>query len=383
MQVQHLAGRRPRGRARVIGASLAAALLALTACTNGALDEEEAEITLDDEDDDVAAADDEGETWDWTLQSYSIAGTEAHDYVEDWADRVNRLSEGRINIDVQPGGAIVGYPEMREALTDGVLDIAVNASGFFMGDDPAFAAWYNMPVLPQDDPELARYLARQWVYEWDGLELARELYEPFDIHTIGAVMVMNEPVHSLEPLESIEDFEGKVFRAAPGLTGAMFEAVGAEWQSMPGGEIYTALDTGVIDGAEFVGFTENFGLGLHEVAPYAQYPAFHSQVPIVDVSIRTGIWEELPEHLQLMLEDSVRWLDMKLDHAIQLRDYEMMEVLEAEHGVTITELNEEDKARVRELAFEQAEAWADQSELSARFVESMFEFLEFTGHLDE
>lgn len=315
----------------------------------------------------------------WTMQSYGIAGTEPHEIVQQGIDRLRVISGGRLDIELHPGGALMGYAEMLEAVQTGALELSFNASSFFIGQDPAFAAWFDMPgVLPQDS-RLARHLKREWQYA-EGIEIGRELYAQYNNYLVGAALMMNEPIHSKDPIRTLDDFKGKKFRAAPGLIQEMFERVGAIPIAMPGGEIYSALDTGVIDGAEFVGFTENFGLGIHEVTNYVLYPGFHSQVPLGDLAVNQDKWNELPEDLQLLLEDFLVWVDARTDYVVQQRDLEVIEILKHDFGVEHVVLPLEEQQQVQRLGAQLTREWADKSPLSRKMIDSMFAFLDRTGY---
>lgn len=325
---------------------------------------------------------DPGQTWDLTGVSYAIPGTDPLGMSEEWAERVEGLTDGRVTIDINPGGSLIAYGDEREGLTEGVIDISINAPMFFSGDEPAFGAWGLIPVAPTLNPERARHLNHQWVHYGGGLEIAREIYEPYDIHLIGTVHKSNEPLMSTTPIESLEDVEGLQVRAAPGLVSELFAELGANPVSMGGGEIYSALDTGVIDAAEFVGAQENYGAGLHEVTTHALYPGFHSPSVTGDVTVRSEIWDEMPEDLQLILEDSVRWLNGRIDHDMGLRDVEALDLFESEAGIEVTSLSAEEREEIQSVALEVTEAYRDESELSARLIDSYLDHMRTMGVID-
>ena len=325
---------------------------------------------------------DPGQSFNLTGVSYAIPGTDPLDMSEEWADRVEAMSGGRITIDINPGGSLIAYGDEREGLTEGVIDISVNAPMFFSGDDPAFGAWGLIPAAPIDNPERARYLNYQWVQYGGGLEIAQELYEPFDIHLIGTVHKSNEPLMSTVPITGLADLEGLQVRAAPGLVANLFDAVGANPVSMGGGEIYSALDTGVVDAAEFVGAQENFGAGLHEVTDYVLYPGFHSPSVTGDVTIRSELWNDMPADLQLILEDSVKWLNSRIDHDMGVRDVGALERFQSEFGIEVASLSDEEVAEVQQMALEVTEAYRDESEMSARLIDSYLDHMRLMGALD-
>jgi TRAP-type mannitol/chloroaromatic compound transport system substrate-binding protein len=364
-----------RRRATRTAATVVVLALALAAC-NGVAD------VADVGENDEAEAVGFDETIDLTAVSYAIPGTDPLVMSEEWAERLEEKSGGRFQIDLHPGGTLIGYGEEREGLTEGVIDIALTAPMFFSGDDPGFAAWGLIPAAPITEPERARYFLKQWVEYGGGLELARELYEPFDLYPIGTVHKSHEPVMSTVPLRSLEDFQGLRIRAAPGLVAEVFAGVGAEPVSLPGGEIYTALDTGVVDAAEFVGAQENYGAGLHEVADYVLFPAFHSPSVVGDVTMRIEDWEALPRDLQLILEDSVRWLNERINYDMGVRDIEALERFETEYGIEVNSLSDEEYQEIKEIQLEVTRAWRDESEMAQRIIDSYLEFAERMGFLD-
>ena len=356
--------------------------LVAAACDNGEEDATngDADATNGNGTDVAAPASDE--TWQLTGVSYAIPGTDPLTMSEEWADRVEQLTDGRVTIEIHPGGSLIGYGDEREGLTDGVIDISINAPMFFSGDDPGFAAWGLIPAVPVDNPERARHLNYQWVHYGGGLEIAREMYEPFDIHLIGTVHKSNEPLMSTVPLNSLADFEGLQVRAAPGLVANVFDRVGANPVSMGGGEIYSALDTGVVDAAEFVGAQENYGAGLHEVTSHVLYPGFHSPSVTGDVTIRADIWNEMPADIQLILEDSIHWLNSRIDHDMGVRDIAALERFENEYGIAVTSLSDEEYAEVLEISLEVTEAFRGESEFAQRIIDSYLDHMRHMGVID-
>lgn len=333
--------------------------------------------------DDSAASSHQGEqTYSLTGVSYAIPGTDPLVMSQEWADRVKRMTAGRVTIDIHPGGSLIGYGNEREGLTSGVIDISINAPMFFAGDDPAFGAWGLIPVAPIDNPARARHLNYQWAHFGGGLEIAREMYAPYNIHLIGTVHKSNEPVMSRVPLNALSDFQGLQVRAAPGLVASLFEAVGANPVAMGGGQIYSALDTGVVDAAEFVGAQENLGAGLHEVSRYALYPGFHSPSVTGDVTIRADVWDSMPEDIQLILEDSVKWLNSRIDHEMAVLDVEALARYSDEFGIELSSLSEEEIAEVQRLALEVTLEYRERSEMSARLIDSYLEHARRMGVID-
>ena len=102
-------------------------------------------------------------------------------------------------------------------------------------------------------------------------------------------------------LEGVDDLKGLKMRAPEGLVQQVFAAAGASPVNLPGSEVFTSLDKGVIDAADYSVFSTNQAQGLHDVAPNPVYPGFHS-MPLVEISINTAKWESLTDEQRAAIE---------------------------------------------------------------------------------
>lgn len=160
----------------------------------------------------------------------------------------------------------------------------------------------------------------------------------------------------------------------------LFKKLGASPIGLRGGQIYSALDTNVIDAAEFVTLGENVGMGLHEVTKYVLYPSFHGPIAVVNWGVNMDAWKKLPGDLQAALLMAVREADYLYDILSAASDYKALGVIK-EKGLVITQLSEADMEKARVLSLEVALEYSKKSELSAEVITSILNFLKLGGKI--
>ncbi len=143
--------------------------------------------------------------------------------------------------------------------------------------------------------------------------------------------------------------KGLKLRAPEGMVYNVFEAAGATPVNLPGSEVYTGLEKGVIDAADYTVFATNHAQGLHEFAPYPLYPGFHS-LPMVSVSLNKDIWDGLPEDLKSILETSVDSLAYEMVAELKTRDLEAVREARDNPDIEIIDLPAEERVKFRNIA---------------------------------
>jgi TRAP-type mannitol/chloroaromatic compound transport system substrate-binding protein len=213
------------------------------------------------------------------------------------------------------------------------------------------------------------------------MELARELYGKHDVYYVGPALVGAEPIMSKVPIRSLEDLKGIKIRTAGGLTSTLFTKLGASPVKLPGSELYTGLDTGVVDAAEFVSLAENMDLGLHEVTEYVLYPSFHGNTATCDFTVNQKRWNKLPEDLKGAFAVWIYDLDARFDYQSQAESIRALKKM-TDAGMVHTRLSEADMKKAQAMALEVADDWKKKSEMSARIIDSIIDFLRLKGALD-
>lgn len=245
------------------------------------------------------------------IQSSDPSGDKNYQVQQEWADRVEALSGGRLDIELLPVGSVVKHTETLDAIKMGILDGHVTATGYFSGKDPAFGLIGNTVGAWSDTSQLLQY-----INYGGGYQVMTDLYAPYGVKFVGGSTTGVESFVSKVPLNGVEDLKGLKLRAPEGLVQQVFAAAGASPVNLPGSEVFTGLSKGVIDAADYTVFSTNQKAGMNDVATHPVQPGFHS-LPLIDISVSQKKWDKLPADLQEILTVSVR--DFAQDITTQLR----------------------------------------------------------------
>lgn len=309
------------------------------------------------------------------FQSSDPSGVKNFQIKEAWADRVEKMTGGRVEIDILPVGSVVSHTETLGAIDMGVLDGHISVTGYFSGKDPAFGLIGNTVGAWSSPDQLITY-----IYYGGGYELMNELYEPYGVKFIGGGATGLESFVSKVPLDSVADLKGLKLRAPEGLVQSVFAAAGASPVNLPGSEVYTGLSKGVIDAADYTVFSTNHSAGLHEVAQHPVYPGFHS-LPLLEVVMDLDEWNKLPEDIQAILTTSVRDFANDISTQLAMADVEAVNEARENPSITLHDWSAEERKKFRAIAREQWKIYAEQSPNAQKVYESVSGFLESQGLL--
>ncbi len=305
----------------------------------------------------------------WKMQSLWQAGTINQRVFEAFCDNVERVTGGRLAIDPLPVGAVVAYNETLDAVSVGILDAHHSGSAYFAGKDPAFSLLGDL----NGGYENARQI-HMWLNYGGGMELARELYARHGVYFVGGVSWGMESIPAKEPIRTLDDFRGVKLRAPEGMSQLIFQRIGAAPVNIPGAEVYTALERGVVEAADWGTLGMNDDLGYHEIAPYPLYPGFHS-APIAEVAVNMRRWNALPDDIKLLVEMAVRDFNRDMVEQIGLQDAAVAAGAAA-RGVELVNWSREERRRFREVAASVWEDYASGSAMAVRILESHLAFLQ-------
>jgi TRAP-type mannitol/chloroaromatic compound transport system substrate-binding protein len=313
----------------------------------------------------------------WTFQTSAQAGDNFFPIQEAWAERVGELSDGQIEITVVPVGTVVAHNETLDAVGAGILQGHITDPSYFSGKDPAFAMLGNLVGAWSAPEQMFDYMENG-----GGKDLFNELVNPYGLQFLGASATGVEAFLSTVPINGVDDLEGIKMRAPEGMVQEVFAAAGASPVNLPGSEVYTSLEKGVIDAADYTVFSTNHAQGMHEFAVYPLYPGFHS-MPVIEVSVNKDIYDGMPAELQTILNESVSVFAS--DMVSQLAEQDAVAVAEAEADPDITVINwsDEERAKFRGIAKSQWANWADRSEMAGKAFESVTGYLTDAGLLVE
>ena len=310
------------------------------------------------------------------FQSSDPAGNPNFELQQQWTEMVGEATDGRVAIELLPVETIVAHTETQDAIAAGLIDGHITDTSYFAGKDPAFGLIAN-PVGAWSAPEEMFAFMR----EGPGGEMMDGLLSPYGLKFLGATTPGLEAFVSNVPLEGVDDLAGLRMRAPEGLVQQVFAAAGAAPVNLPGSEVFTSLDKGVIDAADYSVFSTNQAQGLHDVAAHPVYPGFHS-MPLVEVSMNLSTYESLPEDIQQALQDTVvQFADMQV---ASLREADQAAVEEAQAGgaVTVHDWPAEERNRFRTIAVGEWEALAGQSENAQMVYDTLTGYLRDNGLID-
>ena len=313
--------------------------------------------------------------YDFRFQSSDPAGNANFLLQQTWADDVAARTDGRIAIELLPVGTIVAHSETQDAVAAGILNGHFTDTSYFAGKEPAFGLIAN-PVGAWSDPEQML----DFMENGGGKELMNTLMEPYGLHFIGATTPGLEAFLSKVPLEGVDDLKGLKMRAPEGMVQKVFAAAGAAPVNLPGSEVFTSLDKGVIDAADYTVFSTNHAQGMHDVANHPVYPGFHS-MPLVEVSINKGVWDSMPEDIQSALVESVKDFRQLQVSTLAERDMAAVKEAEANADITVHNWSDEERAKFRAFAKTEWEKAAEASDASRKVYDTLTAYLEENGLL--
>jgi TRAP-type mannitol/chloroaromatic compound transport system substrate-binding protein len=137
---------------------------------------------------------------------------------------------------------------------------------------------------------------------------------------------------------------------------------------LPGGEIYSALDKGVIDAADWATISMNQRVGLYQVCKYTNYPGFHSMA-IGDFTVNINEWNKLPDDIKQILKSGSRAWCWDTIERVAIADINVLPVLKKE-GVTVETWTEEDLNKVRAAAVKSWDDYAKKSPMAKKIIDS-------------
>ncbi len=210
----------------------------------------------------------------------------------DLAQRIKDMSNGRLNIQLFGAGELIPAFEGFDAVRAGTIEMNHANSYFWTGK--TFAAQYFTAV-----PFGLNYQGMNgWLYDGGGLALWNEVYEPFGMIAMpcGNTGVQMTGWFKKE-VNTLDDLKGLKMRI-PGLAGKVLANLGVDVKVLPGGEIFPALERGVIDAAEFVGPYQDRRLGLYKAAKYYYTTGWHEPATTSELLINKAAWQTLPKDLQ-------------------------------------------------------------------------------------
>jgi TRAP-type mannitol/chloroaromatic compound transport system substrate-binding protein len=289
------------------------------------------------------------------------------------AKRINEVSDGRLQIQVFAAGELVPALGIFDAVSQGTVEVGSGASYYWAGKAPA-AQWFAAVPFGLNAQGLAA-----WFHGGDGLKLWEEVYAPFNlIPRPGGSTGVQMGGWFNKKINSIKDYQGLKMRI-PGLGGKVVSKAGGTVVLLPGGEIFTSLDRGVIDATEWVGPLHDLRMGFYQAAKYYYYPGWHEPGTYLEYFFNKKAYESLPKDLQHIIDvtcmENEHWVLSQFD----ARNGAALQELITKHKVQLVKFPDEVLNDLRKLADEVVAEEAAKDAMSTKVNNSFKKFQKVLG----
>jgi TRAP-type mannitol/chloroaromatic compound transport system substrate-binding protein len=274
-------------------------------------------------------------TFQWKMvttwpKNFPVLGTAP----ERFAKNVEAMSNGRLKVRVYGAGELVPAMEVFDTVSRGAAELGHGGAYYWKGKIPEAQFFTTVPF---------GFTAQEmngWLHYGGGLELWRELYAKFGLEPLAAG---NSGVQMggwfNKEINSLDDYKGLKIRM-PGLGGEVLRKLGAAAVSLPGGEIFPALQSGAIDATEWVGPWNDLAFGFYKVAKYYYYPGFHEPGTALSAGMNLKVWESLtPSQKQIVTGAAIADNSFTLAE-FNARNNDALETLRNKHKVLVKKFSD-------------------------------------------
>lgn len=289
------------------------------------------------------------------------------------AESIGKLTNGRLTIKVFGAGELVPAFEVFDAVANGTAELGHSASYYWKGKAPAAQFFSGVPF------GMSAQELHSWIYYGGGLELWQEVYKPhglipFLAGSTGAQMGgwFNREINSLDDLKGLN-------MRIPGLGGEILKRAGGTPQAIPGGEVFTALETGVIDAAEWVGPYNDQAFGLFQAAKYYYYPGWQEPGSGLECMINEAAWNELPTDLQDIVKSACQANTQAMLADFTFNNGVALNSLLTKHDVQLRRFPDEVLHLLKDISTQLYDEMASGDAVIARIYESYNQFQKTVG----
>jgi TRAP-type mannitol/chloroaromatic compound transport system substrate-binding protein len=292
---------------------------------------------------------------------------------EYFAKRLEEATEGRIKIQVFAAGELVPAFGSFDAVSDGTVECGSGASYYWAGKAPA-AQWFAAVPFGFNPQGI-----NAWFYSGGGLKLWEEVYAPFNLvpRPQGNTGVQMGGWFRKE-MKTIEDYKGLKMRI-PGLGGKVISKAGGTVVLLPGGEIFTSLERGVIDATEWVGPMHDLRMGFYKAAKYYYYPGWHEPGTCLEVFFNKKAYDGLPKSLQATIDAVAMETNMWSLSEFEAQNGAALQTLISKHKVQLRRFPTPLLQELRKLAKDTMEEEAEKDATARKVHEAFKKFKKQVG----
>lgn len=283
------------------------------------------------------------------------------------ADAITEMSDGRLTVKLYAAGELVPAFEVFDAVRSGNVEMGHDAPLYWIAKSKACAFFCAVPG------GLAPHEQYAWIHYGGGQALWDELYGQFGLRAFAAGNSgPNWGGWFKKKINSLEDLQGLKFRL-PGLGGEVMNRLGAIAVNMPGGEIMQSLQSGVLDGAEWVNPWNDLAFGFHKVAKYYYGPGIHEPGSSQALTVNLEAYEALPKDLQAVVRFAAEQENSRMHAEMTAGNVASFAALQ-KHGVQIGSFPDDVYKRLLEVASEVVAEVGAEDALATRIYDSWSAF---------
>ncbi len=286
------------------------------------------------------------------------------------AKTITEMSGGRIKVKVYGARELVPAFEVYDTVSSGTAEMGHSGAYYWKGKSEAAQFFSAVPF------GLTAQEMNAWLYYGGGLALWRELYQPFGIIPVPAG---NSGVQMAgwfnKQINTVDDLKGLKMRI-PGLGGEVLRRAGGITVNMPGGELFTSLQSGALDATEWVGPYNDLAFGFYKVAKYYYYPGWHEPGSTMEALINEKAFNALPKDLQQIVLTACKAANMDMLSEYSARNNQALETLVNKHKVNVLPLPDEVLKTLKQLSEQVVKALADKDPKSRKIYASISGFRE-------
>lgn len=284
------------------------------------------------------------------------------------AAMIDEMSSGRLKIKVYGAGELVPALEVFDAVSEGTVQMGHSSPYYWKGKIKA-AQFFTTTPYGMTAQEM-----NSWMRVGGGQQLLDELYAPFNLVAMPAG---NSGIQMAgwfnKEINSVDDLKGLKMRI-PGLGGEVLARAGGTPVMLPGGEIFTALQTGTIDATEWVGPYNDLAFGLHKAAKYYYYPGWHEPGSMIELMINKQAFASLPADLQAIVRAAAQAINEDMHSEMTARNMFALKELKERHKVDVRPLPADVLARLKVIAMEVLNEVAEEDAASKKVFSSLNQY---------
>jgi TRAP-type mannitol/chloroaromatic compound transport system substrate-binding protein len=284
------------------------------------------------------------------------------------AQTINDMSGGRMAVKVYGAGELVPAFESFDAVSRGTAEIGHGAAYYWKGKSEAAQFFAAVPF------GFTAQEMNAWLYHGGGMALWQEVYAPFGLFPTAAG---NTGVQMggwfTKEINSLDDLKGLKMRI-PGLGGEVLKRAGGTPVNLPGGEIFTSLQSGAIDATEWVGPYNDLAFGLYKAAKYYYYPGWHEPGTTLECFINKKALEALPKDLQSIVINACRVANQDMLADFTAKNNAALQTLVKEHNVEVRRFPDDVLTKLKELSDQVVAEVAKQDTVSKKVYDSYEKF---------